>query len=410
MKLLRIFLSTLLCSVFAPTPARAAAKPKVRAITAFVRLERAQYQTQIRDAVGMLRRAKSMFEQAGYEVQTIRISTQPFPEYTSGLDEQEVLAFFRAYDRLAEKEGFDASIGPALLLAGEDPRRAELLGEILLNTKILNGTIVVAGEDGVHWESVRAAAALIKKLSAHSVRSQANFRFAALALPPADTPFYPASYNTGSGRQFAIGLESANVVADALGTNRSPAAAREGLRTQLGDHARTIEAVARAVGVETGWQYLGLDLSPAPLRDVSIGAAIEQFTGSRMGSPGTLTAAALITGALQSIPVKRVGYSGLFLPVLEDSVLARRWSEGTLSLDALLSYSSVCGAGLDVIPLPGDITQQQLERIIGDMASLAVKHRKSLSARLLPVSGKKAGQRTEFDDPFLVNAVLQPLP
>jgi len=98
------------------------------------------------------------------------------------------------------------------------------------------------------------------------------------------------------------------------------------------------------------------------------------------------------------------------LPVLEDSVLAQRWSEGALTLDDLLAYSAVCGTGLDVVPLPGDITQTQLERIIGDMATLAVRLRKPLSARLLPVTGKKAGERTEFDDPFLVNAVIQPLP
>ena len=90
-------------------------------------------------------------------------------------------------------------------------------------------------------------------------------------------------------------------------------------------------------------------------------------------------------------------------------MLARRWSEGALSLEALLSYSAVCGTGLDVVPMPGDITQQQLERIIGDVATLAVKLRKPLSARLLPVAGKKAGDRTEFDDPFLVNAVIQPI-
>jgi len=69
----------------------------------------------------------------------------------------------------------------------------------------------------------------------------------------------------------------------------------------------------------------------------------------------------------------------------------------------------VCGTGLDVVPLPGDISQEQLERIIGDMASLAIIWHKPLSARLLPVAGKKAGERTEFDDPFLVNAVIQPL-
>jgi hypothetical protein len=91
-------------------------------------------------------------------------------------------------------------------------------------------------------------------------------------------------------------------------------------------------------------------------------------------------------------------------------VIARRWSEGALSIDALLAYSAVCGTGLDTVPLPGDISEDQLARIIGDMATVAYRLRKPLSARLMPVAGKKAGDRTEFDDPFLVNAVIQPLP
>ena len=68
-----------------------------------------------------------------------------------------------------------------------------------------------------------------------------------------------------------------------------------------------------------------------------------------------------------------------------------------------MSYSSVCSTGLDAVPLPGDITQQDLEKIIADMASLAVKWHKPLSARLLPVAGKKAGDMTEFSSPYLVN-------
>jgi len=38
-----------------------------------------------------------------------------------------------------------------------------------------------------------------------------------------------------------------------------------------------------------------------------------------------------------------------------------------------------------------------------------MKWNKPLSARLLPVSGKTAGQQTEFTDPALVNGVIQPL-
>ena len=118
----------------------------------------------------------------------------------------------------------------------------------------------------------------------------------------------------------------------------------------------------------------------------------------------------MITRAIQSIPVTRVGYSGLMLPVLEDSVIARRWSEGSISIDGLLAYSAVCGTGLDTIPLPGRVSPDQLIRILGDVASLSVKWKKPLSARILPIAGKDAGDRTDFDNPRLVNVMLRPLP
>jgi len=388
----------------------AAEKPKVRAVTAFIRLDRAQYKAQVQEALGMLRQAKAAFEQAGYEVQALRITTQPFPEYTRGMPPTDVLAFFREYDSLARKEGFDAAIGPAMVSDADDPRQAELLGEILQATTTLEGSIVVAGEDGVHWNAVRAAASLMKFLAGHTPHSQGNFNFAATALVPPLTPFYPGSYHTGFGHQFAIALQSANVVAETLVGARGPAEARRALAEALGGQARAVEDVAQRLDRETGWQYMGIDLSPAPLKEVSIADAIESYTGVRFGASSTMTAAAVITDALRDIGIKRVGYSGLMLPILEDSVLARRWSEGAINLEALLAYSAVCGTGLDTVPLPGNATTEQLERIIGDVASLAVKLHKPLSARLLPVAGKKPGERTEFDDPFLVNAIIQPLP
>jgi uncharacterized protein (UPF0210 family) len=250
----------------------------------------------------------------------------------------------------------------------------------------------------------------MKFLAERTPRSQGNFHFAATALVPPATPFYPGSYHTGPGRQFAVALESANVVAEAFEASSEPREAAKALEAALGAHAQMVEAIARRVSLGTGWSYMGLDLSPAPLKNVSIGAAVEKFTGAKIGSGGTITAAALITDVLHSIPVKHAGYSGLMLPVLEDTVLAERWSEGALTLDALLAYSAVCGTGLDVVPFPGDVTVEQLERIIGDMASLAVKLDKPLSARLLLVASKKAGDRTEFSDPFLVNAKIRPLP
>src|SRR5467141_3300611 len=390
-------------------PASAAEKPKVRTITAFIRLDTTQYKQQVTDTLTMLRNAKARFELAGYEVQTIRISTQPFPEYTHGMSKQAILAFFHDLDNLAKQENFIVSIGPALMSEKDDPAQAQVLAEILGLTNNLHGSIVVAGDDGVHWKAVRAAADVMKYLEDHTDHSLGNFRFAAIANVPAYTPFYPASYHQGLGRQFAIALESANVVAAAMAVQRDPEATRQALVAELGMHARAIQDLASKIDQETGWTYMGIDLSPAPMKDVSIGSATAGSTGGRFGTSGTLTASATITAALRDIAVKKVGYSGLMMPVLEDTRLSQLWSEGALSMDQLLAYSAVCGTGLDTIPLPGDITADQLSLIIGDMASLAFKWRKPLSARLLPVLGKGWGEMTEFDDPFLVNAKLQSL-
>jgi uncharacterized protein (UPF0210 family) len=177
----------------------------------------------------------------------------------------------------------------------------------------------------------------------------------------------------------------------------------------LFQQASDVDSLARRVDAERGWSYLGLDLSPAPSKDDSIGAAIESLSKQPFGTSGTLTAAATITSALKEIGLRRTGYSGLMLPILEDPILAERWNSGSVSLDALLSYSAVCGTGLDTIPLPGDTSLDALARIIGDVASLSVKWNKPLSARLLPVAGKRPGDQTEFTDPNLLNAVIQPL-
>jgi len=391
-------------------PASAQEKPRVRAITAFLRLDPAQFKTQIADAVKFLRNAKARFELAGYEVQTLRITTQPFPEYTSGMSKQEALAFFHELDAIAVKENMLFGIGPALMNEKDDPAQAERLGEILAETSNLRGTVVVAATDGIHWKGIHAAAGIVKYLEENTKGGLGTFSFAAIANVPAYSPFYPASYHQGLGHQFAIALESANVVAAVLAVQRDPEATRQALISELGMHARAVEDLAEKIDEQTGWTYMGLDLSPAPRKEVSIGSAIAGFTGRRFGASGTLTAVGTITSALHDINVKKVGYSGVMMPVLEDTRLAQLWSEGALSMDQILAYSAVCGTGLDTIPLPGDVTAQQLERIIGDVATLSAKWAKPLSARLMPAPGGKPGDSTAFDDPNLIKTVLQPLP
>ena len=389
--------------------ASAEVKPKIRTVTAFIDLNPAQYQQQVAETMQMLRRAKTIFESRGYEVETLRIATQPFPEYTKGMSTQQAIAFFKNYDALADQEKFAAAIGPAMLNVEDSESQADLLANILAATKHICGSIVVAGEDGVRWKAVGAVARAIKKLEEETEHSQGNFNLGAIAMVPPYSPFFTAAYHDGFGHQFAIGLESANLVGAAFKDAPDLETAKHRLTDMLSDQALEIEHHANRVDQETGWRYMGIDLSPAPLKEISIGAAMEELIAQPFGSSGTLTAAATITSAIKDVKVKQTGYNGLMLPILEDSRLAQRWSEGNVSLEGLLSYSAVCGTGLDTVPLPGDVSIEQLDMIIGDMATLAFKWHKPLSARLLPVKGKGPGGMTEFDSPFLVNATIQPL-
>jgi uncharacterized protein (UPF0210 family) len=402
------------CSLFTTTlsaqqqPA-APSKTKIRTITAFVRVDRSQYQIQFSEAVKFLKIARTTFESRGFAVQTLRIATQPFPEYTQGMSRVEALQFFKNLDAIAQDEHFVLSIGPACLAGNDCDAQADLLADIIKNSKSIFGSVYVTNEQGVNWPAVKAAARVVKSLSDGTLHSEGTFHFAALANVPQATPFFPAAYLTGMGHQFAVGLESANEVAAVFHDTSDLPTARLRLTDMFFHLASDVEDVALRVDRERGWTYLGLDPSPAPSKDASIGTAIENLSKQPFGASGTMSAVAVITAAIKEIGLRKTGYAGLMLPVMEDPILAERWNAGLVSVDALLSYSAVCGTGLDTIPLPGDATVDQLARIIGDVATLSAKWNKPLSARLLPVSGRLAGQKTDFADSALINAVIQPL-
>ncbi len=386
-------------------------KPNVRAITAFVRLDPATLDRQIADTLTVLRAAQFDFAQRGYKTETIRIVTQPLAELVSGQSDDGALQLLKFIDDLSAKEGFIPSVGPAMMRDSDDPRVMRLLEKALSTLPNIQANSIIAADDGIHWNVIRESAALVRYLTNHASPSHGNFNFTATAMVKPYGPFYPGTYHTGDGKQFSIGFESANVVQEVFArTHGNFDGSVAELTKQLTIHAKVAESVGAQVAASTGWTFMGVDPTPAPLGDVSIGAAIETYTGSKFGSSGTMTAALVITTAVKAVPVKQIGYSGLMVPVLEDKLLARRWAEGTITTDALLAYSAVCGTGLDTIPYPGDIGVNQLARIFSDVASLAWKWNKPLSARLQPVAGKKAGDLTEYSGPFLFNTTLHEVP
>lgn len=398
--------NAILAVVLAATALRAGPHPKVRAITAFIDVDAQNYTQKIEDAAKFLNAAREQYRAAGWEVETIRVVTQPFPQYTKGLSHDGALAVLRGIDALGAKFKFTPSIGPAMWNDSDSATAVDLLIDFLAEPGRTNASLITAAEDGIHWNAIRQAARLIDTVSRRSAHGQGNMNFAAIAMLKPYGPFYPGAYHAGGSRAFSIGVEGASVVAEVFAQEHDPRAAEKKLAEALTEQLDAAEKLAIKVASTSGWKYAGTDPTPAPLGEVSIGRAIESFIGAPFGSSGTMTAAAVITRAVQSVPVKRIGYSGLMVPVLEDAVLAKRWDEGAYTMDALLAYSAVCAGGLDTIPLAGDTGEERLARILSDVATLAFKWQKPLAARLLPAPGRKSGERTQFDDARMANAVI----
>src|SRR5713226_5855956 len=382
---------------------------KIRTITAGVNLKNTSDLATIESAIGFLQRARKKLEDEGYEIQTLRIATQPLPEYLNGKSRGAALADLRKIDEVISAKGVILSIGPVITDDRHDPEFASWATQLVKETKNINFSVTVASpERGIHRQTALTAAETIVAISKSSPGGEGNFRFTAAANCLAGTPFFPVAYHRGP-ESFSIGLESPGLLQEAFAQSKDIEEAKAKLKTLLESELGPVEKLALGIAQNEHRQYLGIDTSPAPSKDRSIGAAIEALTRVPFGSASTLAACAAITDVLKSLSIKTCGYSGLMLPVLEDPVLAKRAAEGRYSVRELLLYSSVCGTGLDVVPLAGDTPATELAALIRDVAALSTKLHKPLSARLFLIPGKKAGEHAEFDNPFLTSSVVMKL-
>ena len=379
---------------------------RVRTITAGITLNSPDDTATIYSAIEFLKKARQAYIDKGYEVQTIRISTQNLYKYLNSHSYSDALPFLVILDKIAQQNNISLSIGQVL----PPDKYQEGIGAwaeklVALTSNISFSLAISSHESGIHFNSIKASSEIIAAIS-KSKGGEACFRFTASANCPAGIPFFPAAYHEGIN-SFAVGLESANLVTEAFTQNSDPATARQNLKLTLEKNLTPIQEVAENIAKTFHWQYDGIDASPAPGLDASIGQAIETYSKQPFGSSATLSACALITDVLKNLAIKKCGYSGLMLPIIEDKVLAKRAMEKRFTVQELLLFSSVSGTGLDVVPLPGNTTRQVLENILTDVAALSLKYSsKALSVRLFLIPGKKTGDIVKFENPHLTSSVV----
>lgn len=382
---------------------------KIRSITCFTNPGWPLQPHRLEAAAKLVAAARSALTAAGYEVQTTRLATVPFPELL-GEDLSALPRLAQELESAAQDQGISyVALGPAL---PERPGSYRVIPDAIAATQnaFFSAAMTTRGR-AVSLPAVRLCAEIIHRTAPITPDGFANLRFTALANVPAGGPFFPAAYHSGKDLAFALAIESADLAVDAFGQGESLAEARRLLIDSITQHGQALAQVCTRLADAQAARFGGIDFSLAqfPTRQQSIAEAMERLGSPAVGLHGTLAAAALLTEAIDQADFPHTGFCGLFMPVLEDFILAERAAQGVLAVKDLLLYAAVCGTGLDCIPLPGDVPVEAMQTALLDLAVLALRLDKPLTARFLPVPGKQAGDPTDFHFDFFANSRIMSL-
>jgi uncharacterized protein (UPF0210 family) len=384
---------------------------KIRALTGFLDPGWPLDPKPIADMAVCLKACRKTIQDSGYEVQTLRLATPPPSEMSQPLHPTDRPVFASQLEAECFVHGLDyAAIGPAL---PDEPEGYAVIPNVLAATEnIFASGIFADPEIGLSLQAARFCAQAIQRTSTLSPDGFANLRFAALANVPSGAPFFPAAYHRGGPPALAVATESADLAVEAIQDASSTSVARHRLVSIIENHAVALSRSTQRCAAEHNIAFLGIDFSLAPFPEEmrSIGTALEAFGVPAVGLGGSAAAASFLTDCLDRARFPRTGFCGLFIPVLEDSVLAARAADGSLSIADLLIYTTLCGTGLDTIPLPGDASPEALAAILIDLGALALRHNKPLTARLMPIPGKAAGDEIHFDFPYFADSRVMNLP
>jgi uncharacterized protein len=403
-------------------------------------------------AAHFLKSAVCAFTAAGYTVQTLRIATNPFGEWLgqehSNPDDDDdvnddVEVQLQHLDTLLKLHGIEfCALGPAVTRQ----QVLDICPRIVATSHRLSCSVALRANDVPMAHACASTIQTISRLDNDGGQQQhvqqnglGNFRFgvAANCSNKTSIPFFPVAATCSSSNDdstisptsrlvgFAIGLENGvlanRLLAQCGSIENIPTVFKSNMHRAL----LPIQAIAKAIQFDEQSdgqvEFLGIDtsLNPSLHATGSIATAIEQLTEVAVfGGPGTIAAAAAITTCLQSMPQDEItctGYCGLMLPVCEDQRLVQLASSSgskkdrLLQIADLLSISSVCGVGIDTVPIAGDFTLQELTSLLLDVAGLAERWDKSLSCRVLPMPGKKVGDVTSFTSPYMMNTQVMSL-
>jgi uncharacterized protein (UPF0210 family) len=355
----------------------------------------------------------------GVPITNKRISVTPIALIgeSSGADSYVPIA--ETLDRAAEALGIDYVAGfSALVEKGITPGDGVLLDSIpealSVTKRVCSSVQVATTRAGINMDAIAIMGRVIKAAAERSADRGgiACAKLVVFANIPDDNPFVAgAMHGVGEGDAVInVGVSGPGVVLSAIKRLKA-----EGRHVDLGDIAETVKRMAfkvtrageligremvRRLGDPVRFGIVDLSLAPTPAIGDSVAEILEALGLERAGCPGSTAALALITDAVKKGGVMASsavgGLSGAFIPVSEDARMVEAVEIGALSLEKLEAMTAVCSVGLDMVAVPGDTPAETISAIIADEIAIGVVNNKTTAVRILPVPGKKVGEKAVY--------------
>ena len=401
---------------------------KIRTITTFISLsaDKKGWKKEIGNASQFCSELSKKFQESGYTVQSARIVTNPFGEYlnTDGLNSaRKDLSYLSNLLNSSDTSGIRVRFA-----IGEARTKSEirLLPELIKEFGDLCNACVNVDLDNfgvLNNDLIRYSAETVSKISKITPRGEGNFNFTVNFNCDPLIPYFPAGYHRKElGNRFVLGFETPDLLVEVLKNfNQSTGSKNhndlfkgyyEVMSSALHYHIANVKKIIDQSCIDKGFKFSGFDSSAAPSKNCSSMVEIyEQMGVEYFGASGTVEASSLLTRVFKSIKdVELVGFSGLMLALTEDTGLAQGTIRSDFDIRALLTYSAVCGIGLDTVPIPGDTSINKISALMRDTGTMAYRLNKPLTVRVFPVPGLSAGDMTAFESDDLCNCAVLAVP
>ncbi|MBF0243398.1 MAG: PFL family protein [Desulfamplus sp.] len=371
----------------------------------------------IRKAENLVSTCNMVGEKYGIEVVNKRISISPIALVGAPFSASQMVEIAHTLNDIAREVNIDFLGGFSALvekgMATGDCALIEALPEALAQTQRLCASVNVATtRSGINMDAVLKMAHAIKRASELSKSDDglACAKLCVFANIPQDMPFMAGAY-LGVGEADAVinvGVSGPGVVKKAIeraietSPNLDLGKIAEIIKNTACKVTRVGELIGREVAENLNIKFGVVDLSLAPTPTVgdSIGEIFQTLGLTSIGVPGSTAALAMLNDAVKkggAFASSHVGgLSGAFIPVSEDLNIAEAAANGYLSIEKLEAMTCVCSVGLDMVPVPGDISEETLAGIIADEMAIGMINNKTTATRIIPVPGKKAGEKVSF--------------